>query len=214
MGTPIDMSQAGWITVHFTEEEQQQIIQVGSSRRGAKEASGMSGEKLEAEYQEGYGGFALAFAAEYALAKLLGVEPDTKISRTGNGGQHATLEVDGTEYTFNAAYVSDPTYDLKFTPSRVPDADVFMLVSGDVETMRIMGGVSAEVFQQKSREVDYGYGLRLMMEQADLTPARTIAGHMGLDDRLSELDEAHREKRLQRQAQFGSLFGPRHQDPA
>jgi len=202
------MSHAGWITVHFSEEEQQQIVQIGSSRRGVKEASGMSGEKLEAEYQDGYGGMVMAYAAECALAKMLGVEPDRDVSRTGNGGQHARADFDGTEYIFNAAYISDPTYDLKFTPNHIPDADAFMLVCGDSpETMRIIGGISAGRFQQECEEVDYGFGLRLMVPQTGLVPARTIASQLGLEDQLDRLDRQDREKRLRDQRKAGSLFG-------
>lgn len=211
------MSQAGWITVHFDEQEQEQIVQIGSSRRGAKEASGMSGEKLEAEYQDGCGGFVKAYAAECTIAKMLGVEPQTDISRSGNSGKHVSMDLNGRELWFNAAYVSDPTYDLKFTPDRIPDADVFMLTCGEPpEKMRIMGGVSAESFQKACSERDYGHGLRLAVDQSDLTPARTICSHLGLGNRLEYLDEADRKKRLQEKRKYGSLFGEQdqHRDPA
>jgi len=212
----IDMSQAGWVPVHFSEKEQKQIVQIGSSRRAAKEASGMDGEKLEAEHQKGYSGMVMAYCVECALAKFLGVEPDRDVSRTGNSGKHATFEHEGREIVFNACYISDPTYDLRFDPNRMPDAEVFMLLTGDLEKMRIIGGISAEAFQQQCEERDYGFGLRLAVRQSDLAPARTIAGYLGLDDRLSKLDEHDRQKRLREKRKHGSLFGETnaHQDPA
>jgi hypothetical protein len=207
-------SDAGWIPVPFTDEERKLIIQVGSSRRGAKEASGMSGQKLEADHQFGSNGQVMGYAAEFALAKLLGAEPDTDISRTGNGGEHMRVEHYGRQISFNAAWISDPTYDLRFDPNRVPSTSIYMLLTGDLNGMQIIGGVSRSEFQGKCEERDFGFGLRLVLSQAKLTPARTIARYFGVDGRVEVLEEAHRENRLQREKQYGSLFDPDHQDPA
>lgn len=212
----IDSAEAGWIPVHFTDEEKNEIVQVGSSRRGAKEASGMSGEKLEAEHQFGGNGQVMGFAAEYALAKLLGEDPDTQISTGGNGGAHVTTERYDRKISLNAAWISDPTYDLRFDPNRIPEASIYMLLTGDLDGMYVIGGVSSDAFRGKCEEKDFGFGLRLVVEQGKLTPARQIASYFGVDERVGEFDEAHREKRLRKEAQYGSLFGEQdsHRDPA
>jgi len=212
----IDMSQAGWVPINFNEEEQKQIVQIGSSRRAAKEASGMDGEKLEAKYQKGYSGMVMAYCAECALAKFLGVEPDRDVSRRGNSGAHAIFDHEGREIVFNACYISDPTYDLRFDPNRMPDAEVFMLLTGGLEKMGVIGGISAGAFQEQCEERDYGFGLRLAVGQSDLTPARTIARYLGLGEWINKLDGHDRQKRLREKRKHGSLFGETnaHQDPA
>lgn len=220
-------SDTGWVPVHFEEDEQEEIIQVGSSRRGAKEASGIySEEQLQADYQHGTDGHVMAFAAEYALAKALGVEADTEISRGGNGGKHVKIEVptgeldensfqEHREVTLNASWIGDPTWDMRYNPNRIPGADIYMLVFGDgLKSMRIIGGISSDQFRKKCRERDFGFGLRLVVGQEKLAPPRKIMRYLGAGGRLEELDEAHREKRLQHEAQFGSLFDESHQDPA
>lgn len=215
----------GWVPVHFDENEQEEIIQIGSSRRGVKEASGMRGEKLEASHQFGADGQVMGYAAECALAKVLGTQPQRDVSRRGNQGVHVEFPTDDLDehsfrkhVTFNAAWVSDPTYDLRFNPNRVPKADVFMLLSGDLDdAMWIVGGVSRDSFKRQCKEMNFGHGLRLVVPQAQLTPARKILRYFGVEDNIRDLEQEHREKRLRREAQYGSLFGEperKHRDPA
>jgi len=220
---------SAWVPVHIDEEEQEEIIQIGSSRRGAKEASGIySDTQLEADHQYGTDGHVMAFAAEYALAKALGVDPDREIKLGGNEGKHVEVEVPTGELdensfpvyrdvTLNASWIGDPTWDMRYDPNRIPGADIYVLIYGDdLESMRIIGGISGDKFRSKCQERDFGFGLRLVVDQGKLAPARRIIRWLGAGDRLEDLDVEHRDKRLQREAQFGSLFGDDNQqnDPA
>lgn len=197
------MNNSGWVPVSFSREEQREIQQIGAARRGVKEVRGMSGDKLEARHQMGYDGMILAYAAERALCRFLGVEPQRDVGMRGNKGVHAAL--DG--LTFNSSYISDPSYGMKFDYERVPPTDVFILASGGIEAMWLVGGISRASFLDMAQERDFGYGPRLFVEQQRLAPISEIAAFLDLSGSIERLRESERKKRVQEQNNLGYMFG-------
>jgi hypothetical protein len=177
----------GWIPVLFSKEEQRMIEQVGSSRRGSKVAAGIKsavnlGLDLELDGQ------IKGFAAECALAKLLGVEPDTTINIGGNDGVHLKTP----QGTFNAAFASKTTYDMRYMPDRVPPVDYLVLVTGTLEAMWIVGYTTREQFMENAKPKDYGYGWRLSLSQGLLVPITILVEDLGLEERAAELRSAYK----------------------
>lgn len=192
----------GWIPVPFTEGEQQEIRQVGASRRGAKRAWGIA-KTLECLSERSHlTGQTMGFASEYALAKLLGVEPDTRITITGNKGVH--LEAHGLR--FNAAWASQPTYDLRHSPDRVPPVDVMVLCTGNDRLMWLVGCISRARFARLAVPKDYGHGERLTVEQHRLAPLADMCRFLGIEDRMRAFLDAHQEAQLARIEAEGNLF--------
>lgn len=203
---------SGWIPVHFTESEITRIQQVGASRRGAKAASGMDTTTLQHSHQKGVYGQQMGFAAEYALAKLLGLAPDTRIRKGGNSGVHLSLRRPRTQrheahtLTFNAAWVSDPTYDLRFGTGQVPPVDVFVLTTGRLPTLYLVGCISRRKFKGQAKLVDYGHGERLSVPQSELSPISSLIQHLGLTGRERALRRAYRQYRATEVENYGALF--------
>ena len=206
-----------WIPVNFPEDQQEFIRKVGVSRFRVKEASGMSERQLREKFQSGAQGAAQSYAAECALAMALGSKPHTDASKRGSNGRHVKVTKNGRDLWLNACWGSDPTWDLKYSPNRIPEADIFALTTGQMdETMWVIGGMSRKAFLSSAKAKDYGHGERLAVEQTGLTPAGEIARYLGAGDVVDRLRKEHREKRLRHQEKQGSLFGETnaHRDPA
>ena len=177
----------------------------------------MSGRQLKEEFQRGAQGAAQSYAAECALAIALGSKPHTDASKRGSNGKHVKVAKSGRDLWLNACWGSDPTWDLKYSPNRIPEADIFLLTTGNMdETMWVVGGMSRKAFLSSAKARDYGHGERLAVEQSKLTPAGEIARYLGAGGVVDRLRKEHREKRLRHQRKQGSLFGEMddHRDPA
>lgn len=205
------MIRNGWIPVDLTAQERRLARQVGASRRGAKEAAGVK----DAEWQRKIGfdkvveGQTMGFAAEMALAKLLGLEADTTISKSGNRGAHLSYpREDKPALIFNAMWASDPTYDMRYLPDKIPQAHIFMMVTAeDLEsTFWIVGGISRKRFREEFRRVDYGYGTRLAVAQSQLQPASRLVNLLELNERERRLREQYTQNRVHEQKSMGYLF--------
>lgn len=205
----------GWLPVLLTAGEEKIIEQVGGSRLGVKAASGMRGEALQSIHQRGAQGQIMGYAAECALRKLLSQSFDENVSRRGNAGRHARLlfehetpagEAYSKEYTVNAAYVSDPTYDLRFSPDRVPEADILTLWTGTLPLMWLMGVVSRRAFLEGAEQVDLGYGVRLLFKQSRLAPPRDFVRFAVAEERAKALCNLYRTYQRIELKRHGDLF--------
>jgi hypothetical protein len=177
----------GWIPSTFSAEDRKVIEHIGGSRRGSKVAAGIQsavnlGLELELEGQ------VHGFAAEWALARLLGAEVDKTINLSGNDGVHLVTP----HGTFNAAFASKAHYNMRYMPDRVPPVDRMVLVTGNLETMWLIGYVSREEFMALARPKDYGYGWRLALPQGELRPISLLVEELGLQENASLLRDIYR----------------------
>lgn len=152
------------MVVAFTQADLELIERIGAGRQASKEKRRIADRKQVRIAGEDI--HKLGFAASLALARALGVEPDTKVSTRGNKG--VSLRVEQT--TFNTHY--NPTYqELRYWVERVPEVDILVLVVGSLPRLVLAGWVERQGFLYGKRtEILPGKGERWLMSRHQLKP--------------------------------------------
>lgn len=133
--------------------------------------------RLENEDQSREEANILGYKAEFAVARLLDLEPP-EINVLSDGGVDLWLD-------------EDISVDVKFTnmkkdPKVIFDsmakfrADIAILVTQhdeDDEIYEIHGWISRRTFKKCNHTLDYGYGQRLVMDAEDLHPIELLWGY-------------------------------------
>lgn len=169
------LNSASWIRVIFTETEIATIERVAAARQSSKDALGLHDGKLTD--RSGNATHAIGFAAEYALAKVLDVQPDMTISAKGHGG--VSLKAFGA--TFNTHYNKLAWGDLRYRPKKVPKVTFCVLVTGDLPRLYLCGWATRdEVMRGKEELTLNGQGVRWLYERSKLHPMADIQRALGV----------------------------------
>lgn len=106
----------------------------------------------------------MGILSEMAVAKLLKVDLNTETDLAGDQGydlKWGILKID-VKYCFH------PHGRLAVMPDKPLLADIYILVVGDEEKMKIVGWAKKDDFSTIAKVKDFGYGPRLAIEQNDL----------------------------------------------
>jgi len=158
------------IGIELSKEQRKEIRRVGRARQKAKtterKAADRSGTQLHVD----------GFAAEYALATLLGVAPNKQVSPRGTKG--VSLRARGA--SFNTKWVSKSWYDLRYWPNQVPHVEFMVLCDQSLPTIRLVGWVSRSQFMDRYYDKELpGMGHRWLVDREDLNPMLSLFDALG-----------------------------------
>lgn len=165
-----------FVYVVFTPGQQRVIQYVGAERQSAKDAAGIRDNRQSSD--DSHSVHVIGLAAEAALAKALGTQPDLRVGIRGNQG--VSLEAHGA--TFNTTWVSNPQYTLKTFVDDVPPVDALVLLEGDMPTLRIVGWLPREEFIERKRRMHLsGLGTRWAVPRRRLRPFRQLLAALDVE---------------------------------
>jgi len=105
------------------------------------------------------------FKAEFAVARLLGVDPPT-VNVVSDGGVDLWFEEVSIDVKFNNAEFGSLIFDsMEKFKSRIA---ISVGKTGDPTVMRVNGWIDRKRFASASVSKDFGYGDRLVMDHGDL----------------------------------------------
>jgi hypothetical protein len=157
------------------------VDRIGRARQRAKEARRIRDRKVDT--RDGAELHQLGFAAEVAVARYFGAEPDTRIGGKGHKGQAVkVVAADGRGVVFGTHY--NPRawgYDLRVFPGKLPDVQYLVLITGQIPWLELHGAITPADFMRYKRMVELPpYGYRWLCGPEHLTPLDVIRGRLGL----------------------------------
>lgn len=164
------------IYIRFTERQVEVITEVGRERQAVKTRKGVPEGK--AADRDGADLHVMGFAAEAALAVLLGTKPNRHISVRGSKG--VSLRAHGR--SFNTKWVRTDWYDLRFFPGKVPRVYGFVLCDGALPTLRLVGWVPRRIIMQGYVKKELpGQGLRWIYPRDALWSMQRLLDELDLE---------------------------------
>lgn len=157
------------MVITFTEDDLALIRYTAGKRQASKDRCGIVDGKLRDD--AGSDVHLIGFAAELALARFLGVQPDLTIGPRGHRGKSVRYG----QKSLNTHYNSRDHGDLRYFPDKVPDVDALVLVIGALPTLRLVGWVSRAEFDRTCIVQSLpGMGERWLFAQRMLAPMNTL----------------------------------------
>ncbi len=131
--------------------------------------------RLENEEQSRVEANIYGFKAEFAVARVLGVDPPTVNVLTDGG-----IDLWFDDISIDVKFTNRDGGPLIFDNQEKFKADCAVLVSktDDPVAMRICGAIGRKTFLAHAKTHDFGYGKRLVMEAGDLRPIDWLWRHL------------------------------------
>ena len=131
--------------------------------------------RLENEQQSRVEANIYGFKAEFAVARVLGVNPPTVNVLTDGG-----IDLWFDDISIDVKFTNRDGGPLIFDNQEKFRADCAVLVSktDDPFAMRIWGAMGKKAFLAHAKTHDFGYGERLVMEAGDLRPIEWLWRHL------------------------------------
>lgn len=131
--------------------------------------------RLENEEQSRVEANIYGFKAEFAVARVLGVDPPTVNVLTDGG-----IDLWFDDISIDVKFTNRDGGPLIFDNQEKFKADCAVLVSktDDPVAMRIWGAIGRKTFLAHAKTHDFGYGERLVMEACDLRPIDWLWRHL------------------------------------
>ena len=131
--------------------------------------------RLENEQQSRVEANIYGFKAEFAVARVLGVDPPTVNVLTDGG-----IDLWFDDISIDVKFTNRDGGPLIFDNQQKFKADCAVLVSktDDPIAMRIWGAIGKKAFLAHAKTHDFGYGERLVMEASDIRPIEWLWRHL------------------------------------
>ena len=131
--------------------------------------------RLENEQQSRVEANIYGFKAEFAVARVLGVDPPT-VNVLTDGGIDPWFD----DISIDVKFTNRDGAPLIFDNQQRFKADCAVLVSktDDPVAMRIWGAIGKKTFVAHAKTHDFGYGERLVMEASELRPIEWLWRHL------------------------------------
>lgn len=167
----------GWIAIRLHSDDLRLVEQVGVGRQHTKDSAGVADQRLD-HHKTSQEVHRLGFAAELAVAKLLEIPPDIRLGPKGN----KSISLRKNNARISVEYNSLAWGDLRFEKPKLPKADYFVLVTGNIPYLKIVGWADRKwVLANVEQTWLPGQGKRWIVQQAKLRPPEELLFLFGLD---------------------------------
>lgn len=155
--------------IHITRDDKEQAAFIARIRQHSK--SPLAQNHKIAPHLSNIRVHFMGALAEIAVARALGCDVDTRGLAGGDDGVDMTWNGHTIQVKFNSLKYGD----LRFNSLDDFKTDIAVLVVPEKgDDLYIAGWVTKAQFEDRARVKDFGYGARLCVEQADLTPMKIL----------------------------------------